>query len=136
MTQASHPNMFNFIQGMMNSLGLEVDANELFAGMNLPSDLDNIFRSEEVHQAGQNITAVINEAIQLIAKNMEPIAFDPSELVEEEDESKVCGICKVYAKSHALNCGHQYCSECCKYLSTNKKCPTCRQDITFIIKLF
>src|SRR5690606_324387 len=49
------------------------------------------------------------------------IEFEPSPLTEEEDDTKACPVCHVHVKTHVLTCGHQYCSECCNFISREKK---------------
>lgn len=90
-----------------------------------------------IHDYGQAI--YLNEHVpflQDLGRGQAPLPFEKGPLVEEEDEAKACAICKCHAKSHAVTCGHQYCSDCCTSLSTNKKCAVCRSPVFHIIKLF
>lgn len=53
-----------------------------------------------------------------------------------DDETKMCDICAVNIKDHALSCGHVFCIECINKMKC--ECPNCKKYFTKskVIKLY
>ena len=63
--------------------------------------------------------------------------IDPS-ITDTETEDDPCVVCLSHTKIIAFGCGHkQTCAECSRVLIRDSKpCPSCRQEITFAMRIF
>jgi len=63
-----------------------------------------------------------------------PMIIPPLEYNKNENECIECPICSTYKINIVLDCGHPFCSKCVS-LKT-EYCPTCRQDVMKIHKIY
>jgi hypothetical protein len=58
--------------------------------------------------------------------------------IKTQDINKKCIICSENQSIIAFSCGHKYtCSKCsCEIVDTNCKCPVCRKEIEFTLRIF
>jgi hypothetical protein len=82
---------------------------------------------------------VFKKIEKLVAHSVKKHSKVPSENEENEEPDNLCKICMEHEATVAFSpCGHMMACELCSETVKNgdKRCPTCRQDITSLLRVF